>query len=90
MRVFVAGGTGAVGGHAIPTLVREGHSVTALAPYAGEDGHAHNAGSDPGVGVAVWPPGVTAVFTGHDAVVNPATAIPPMSWWISAKAWRST
>src|SRR5215204_5407107 len=30
MKVFVAGGTGAIGGHAIPALVRAGHHVTAL------------------------------------------------------------
>jgi putative NADH-flavin reductase len=31
MRVFVLGGTGAIGGHVIPTLVGQGHTVTALA-----------------------------------------------------------
>jgi uncharacterized protein YbjT (DUF2867 family) len=30
MRVFVIGGTGAIGGHAVPALVRAGHQVTAL------------------------------------------------------------
>jgi uncharacterized protein YbjT (DUF2867 family) len=31
MRVFVLGGTGAIGGHVITTLVGQGHAVTALA-----------------------------------------------------------
>jgi uncharacterized protein YbjT (DUF2867 family) len=31
MKVFVVGGTGAIGGHAVPALVRAGHTVTALA-----------------------------------------------------------
>ena len=31
MRVFVTGGTGAIGGHAVPALVRAGHEVAALA-----------------------------------------------------------
>jgi uncharacterized protein YbjT (DUF2867 family) len=31
MKVFVTGGTGAIGGHLVPALVREGHAVTALA-----------------------------------------------------------
>jgi nucleoside-diphosphate-sugar epimerase len=31
---------------------------------------------------------LTAAFTGQDAVVNLATAIPSMSQWMSAKAWR--
>ena len=30
MRVFVPGGTGAIGSHAVPALVAEGHAVTAL------------------------------------------------------------
>jgi nucleoside-diphosphate-sugar epimerase len=31
MRVFVTGGTGAIGGYAVPALVGAGHSVSALA-----------------------------------------------------------
>ena len=31
MKVFVIGGTGAIGGHAVPALVRAAHTVTALA-----------------------------------------------------------
>ncbi|QRP44833.1 NAD-dependent epimerase/dehydratase family protein [Amycolatopsis sp. FDAARGOS 1241] len=31
MKVFVTGGTGAVGGHAVTALVRAGHTVTGLA-----------------------------------------------------------
>jgi uncharacterized protein YbjT (DUF2867 family) len=31
MNVFVVGGTGAIGGHAVPSLVCAGHTVTALA-----------------------------------------------------------
>src|SRR6266536_3467045 len=34
MKVFVTGGTGAIGGHAVPALVRVGHTVTALARTA--------------------------------------------------------
>ena len=30
MKVFVTGGTGAIGGHAVPALVGQGHTVTAL------------------------------------------------------------
>ena len=31
MRVFVTGGTGAIGVHTVPALVRAGHAVSALA-----------------------------------------------------------
>jgi uncharacterized protein YbjT (DUF2867 family) len=34
MRVFVTGGTGAIGGHAVPALIDAGHEVTALARTA--------------------------------------------------------
>ena len=34
MKVFVVGGTGAIGGHAVPALIRAAHTVTALAPDA--------------------------------------------------------
>ena len=89
MRVFVAGGTGAVGGHAIPTLVREGHSVTALARTPEKTATLTTQGATP-VSVSLFDrSALTAVFTGHDAVVNLATAIPPMSRWMSSKAWRS-
>jgi uncharacterized protein YbjT (DUF2867 family) len=31
LKVFVTGGTGAIGGHVIPVLADQGHTVTALA-----------------------------------------------------------
>jgi nucleoside-diphosphate-sugar epimerase len=31
---------------------------------------------------------LAAAFAGHDAVVNLASAIPPMRRWMSARAWR--
>jgi hypothetical protein len=31
---------------------------------------------------------LTAAFVRHDAVINLATAIPPMRRWLSAKAWE--
>jgi nucleoside-diphosphate-sugar epimerase len=89
MRVFVAGGTGAIGSHTIPTLVREGHSVTALARTPVKTAALTAQGATP-VSVSLFDrSALTAVFTGHDAVVNLATAIPPMSRWMSSKAWRS-
>jgi nucleoside-diphosphate-sugar epimerase len=89
MRVFVAGGTGAIGGHAIPALVREGHTVTALARTP-EKAAALTAQGATAVSVSLFDrSALTAVFAGHDAVVNLASAIPPMTRWMSAKAWRN-
>jgi nucleoside-diphosphate-sugar epimerase len=88
MRVFVAGGTGAVGGHTIPALVGDGHSVTALARTPQKAAALSARGATP-VSVSLFDQSaLTAVFAGHDAVVNLATAIPPMSRWMSSKAWR--
>jgi nucleoside-diphosphate-sugar epimerase len=88
MRVFVAGGTGAVGGHTIPALVREGHSVTALARTPQKAAALTAQGATP-VTVSLFDrSALTAVFTDHDAVVNLATAIPSISRWMSTKAWR--
>jgi nucleoside-diphosphate-sugar epimerase len=88
MQVFVVGGTGAVGGHTIPALVREGHSVTALARTPQKAAALTAQGATP-LSVSLFDrPALTTAFNGHDAVVNLATAIPSMSRWMSAKAWR--
>jgi nucleoside-diphosphate-sugar epimerase len=88
MQIFVAGGTGAVGSQAIPALVREGHSVTALARTPEKAAALSAHGAIP-VSVSLFDrSALAAVFTGHDAVVNLATAIPPISRWFSTKAWR--
>jgi nucleoside-diphosphate-sugar epimerase len=88
MRVFIAGGTGAVGGHAIPALVREGHSVTALARTPQKAATLSAQGATPSSVSLFDRSGLTAVFARQDAVVNLATAIPSMSRWMSTKAWR--
>jgi nucleoside-diphosphate-sugar epimerase len=88
MRVFVAGGTGAVGGYAIPALVRAGHSVTALARTPEKAAALTAQGATP-VSVSLFDrSALTAAFSRQDAVINLATAIPSMIRWMSAKAWR--
>src|SRR5215217_443607 len=88
MKVFVAGGTGAVGGHAVPALVQQGHTVTALARTP-EKAAALAAQQATPVSVSLFDPSaLAAAFAGHDAVVNLATAIPPMRRWMSARAWQ--
>jgi nucleoside-diphosphate-sugar epimerase len=88
MKVFVAGGTGAVGGHAVPALVQQGHAVTALARTP-EKAAALAAQQATPVSVSLFDrSALAAVFAGHDAVLNLATAIPPMRRWMSARAWQ--
>lgn len=88
MRVFVTGGTGAIGCHVIPALVAAGHSVSALARTRRKADALVSAGAEP-VSVSLFDvPALTEAFAGHDAVANLASAIPPMTRFLSAKAWR--
>jgi len=47
MRVFVAGGTGAIGRHLIPALIADGHQVTASTRSAGKSAELAAAGAAP-------------------------------------------
>jgi nucleoside-diphosphate-sugar epimerase len=88
MRVFIAGGTGAVGRHTIPALVQQGHSVTALARTPAKAAALTAQGATPVVSLFDRS-ALTAAFAGHDGVINLASAIPPMTHWMSAKAWST-
>lgn len=88
MQVFVTGGTGAVGRHAVPALVDAGHAVSALARTPEKAAALREQGATP-VSVSLFDrTALTAAFAGHDAVANLATGIPPMSRFLSARAWR--
>jgi nucleoside-diphosphate-sugar epimerase len=89
MRVFVAGGTGAVGRHTIPALVQQGHTVTALARTPEKAAALTAQGATAALVSLFDRSALAAAFAGHDAVINLATAIPPMTRWMSAKAWRN-
>jgi nucleoside-diphosphate-sugar epimerase len=77
MRVFVAGGTGALGRRLLPQLVARGHEVTATTRSAGKAGELQALGARPVVvdgldGVAVG----RAVAEAHpDAIVHQMTAL---------------
>jgi nucleoside-diphosphate-sugar epimerase len=87
MKVFVAGGTGAIGSHAVLALVRAGHEVSALARTQEKAAVLRNRGAMP-VMVSIYDrDALTKEFAGHDAVVNLATAIPPTAKFMQTKAW---
>ena len=87
MKVFVVGGTGAIGGHAVPALVGAGHIVTALARTPEKATQLSKQGASP-ITVSIFDRGaLTKAFEGHDAVINLATAIPPTSKFMQTKAW---
>ena len=67
MKVFLAGGTGFVGGHVRRALLAKGHSIGLLV-------HKRSAGSQPGLeefeGDATLLPSFAAAIRGFDAVIN--------------------
>jgi nucleoside-diphosphate-sugar epimerase len=88
MKVFVTGGTGAIGRHVVPVLVAEGHTVSALARTAEKADLLTRQGAVP-VSVSLFDrDALAAEVTGHDAIVNMTSAIPPMNRFMRAKAWR--
>ena len=87
MRVFVAGGTGAIGRHAVRALVGEGHAVTAVARTQ-EKAQALTELGAHALSVSIFDRSALAsAFEGHDAVVNLTSAIPPMTQFMARKAW---
>lgn len=88
MKVFVTGGTGAVGREAVGALVRRGHHVTALARSDAKASWLTAAGATP-VRVSLFDrPGLERAFTGHDAVANLASALPPTNRFVWPGAWK--
>lgn len=85
MRVFV---TGAIGRYVVPALVRDGHSVSALARTSEKARWLTSQGATP-VSVSLFEPAALAeAFAGHDAVTNLATALPSTTRFMSSAAWR--
>jgi nucleoside-diphosphate-sugar epimerase len=89
MNVFVIGGTGAIGGHAVPALVGAGHTVTALARTPHKAAQLSKQGASP-ITVSMFDrAALTEAFKGHDAVIKLASAIPPTSKFMQTKAWAA-
>jgi nucleoside-diphosphate-sugar epimerase len=87
MKIFVAGGTGAIGRHAVPALVGAGHDVTAVARSDHKAGALSAQGATP-VRVSIFDAEALApVVAGHDAVVNIATHVPPTRQAGRRSAW---
>ena len=87
--VFVTGGTGALGGHAVPALVSAGHQVSALARSRVKADWLRQHGATPVEASLFDPRALAGAFAGHDVVVNLATAIPPMRQFMNARAWAA-
>ena len=90
MKVFLLGGTGAIGRHALPALLDAGHDVSALVRTAQKAEAVAARGARP-VTVSMFDrPALTEALRGHDAVVNLATSMPSTSTFVFRRAWRPT
>jgi nucleoside-diphosphate-sugar epimerase len=89
VKVFVFGGTGAIGGHAVPALLAAGHQVSALARAAKKAAILRGQGAEPVMVSRFNRAALAEAFRGYDAVVNLATSIPPMSRFTRRRAWRA-
>lgn len=88
MKVFVTGGTGAIGVHAVPALVRAGHQVTALARTQQKAAALAEQGAAPASVSLFDRVRLADALAGQDAVINLASALPSMTKFLSSKAWR--
>lgn len=89
MQVFLAGGTGAVGRPALTALIAAGHQVTAVARTPDKAAQVEAAGATPVTVDLFDPAAVSAAVSGHQAVVNLATAVPPLLSASRAAAWAT-
>ncbi|MDQ2726696.1 MAG: NAD(P)-dependent oxidoreductase [Actinomycetota bacterium] len=87
MRVFVLGGTGAIGRHVVPALIAAGHTVSALARSAEKAAWLREQGATPALVSLFDRDALTGAFAGHDAVANLASAMPSMSHFLRTKAF---
>jgi nucleoside-diphosphate-sugar epimerase len=89
MKVFVAGGTGVIGSRTIPLLLAAGHQPTVVTRDRSDADHVRSLGAT-SVSVDLFvPAAVAAAVDGHDAVVNLATSIPPLSRALRRSAWAT-
>lgn len=88
MKVFLLGGTGAIGRHARPALVAAGHEVSALVRTPEKAEVVKASGATPVRASMFDGAALEAAFRGHDAVVNLATAMPTTARFVSRRAWR--
>lgn len=88
MRVFVTGGTGAIGSHAVPALLEAGHEVTAMARSDAKSQVQHRQGATPVLVSLFDRDGLTDAFRDHDAVVNLASALPSPQQFMAKSAWK--
>jgi len=90
MKVFVAGGTGALGHRVVRGLVAAGHEVTATARRDDWADYLKRIGALP-VAVDLFDPAaIRSVVAGQDAVLRLTTKIPPLAHMRRTETWMET
>ena len=79
MRIFVTGASGVIGSRVVPALLTAGHQVTAVMRSAGAGAALAQRGATVRSGDLFAPAELRAAVAGHDAVINLATHMPPMT-----------
>jgi nucleoside-diphosphate-sugar epimerase len=90
MRVFVAGGTGALGQRVVTLLVQGGHEVTATARSAASAEAVRARGGRPLDVDLYMRESIRQAIAGHEAVLRLTTKIPPLNRMRSAASWAET
>lgn len=88
MKVFVLGGTGAIGRPVIPALVAAGHTVSALARTEDKAAWLRVQGAIPALVSLFDRDALTSAFADHDAVANLASAMPSINQFVRRKAFE--
>lgn len=87
MRVFLLGGTGAIGRHALRRMIRAGHDVSVLTRGPEAACAVRAAGAAPVVTSIFDRTALERSFHGHDVVVNLATSMPTIATFLFRRAW---
>ncbi len=88
MKIFVSGATGVIGRRVVPQLIQAGHQVTGLARTDQKMALLRQSGAAP-VRVNLFDPAALGpALTGHGAVANLATNVPPLERALEPTAWE--
>ena len=88
MRIFVAGATGVIGRRVVPLLVQLGHDVTGVGRSSEKRTRLELAGAHAVVVDLFDAAAVRRAVSGHDAVINLATAVPAPWRAFLPRAWH--
>ncbi|MEO8336908.1 MAG: NAD(P)-dependent oxidoreductase [bacterium] len=90
MNVFVTGASGVIGRRVIPTLLARGHRVTAAGRPSARLDALRNTGASVSALDIFDSAAAQRAMTGHDVVINLATAVPSNNRMFIPGAWRGT